>query len=434
MTGLENINIDDFNYDLPPGKIAQYPLEKRDHSKLLIYKNSDISQDTFYNINDHLPSESLLVFNDTKVIHARIIFKKETGTPIELFCLEPFNKELQIAFQQQENCEWKCLVGNNKKWKSGLLKIENACLTPAPMLSGVGMEKATLYAEKIGQDNGNFIIRFSWKPKYLSFSEILEVFGKVPLPPYICRDAEKNDEDRYQTIFAKCDGSVAAPTAGLHFTEKVFHELAESGIKTQFLTLHVGTGTFKPVTDQNISDHEMHEEHFSVSRQLLQSIIKQGKNPIFPVGTTSLRTIESLYWLGVKQILKKENMLFLDQWESYELAENLPTPDNIGAGGQAGLPTGKAGKITVEDALSVLLRKMDDLAVSQLNASTKMIIIPGYDFKIANGIITNFHQPHSTLLLLVAAMIGEKWKETYEYALENDFRFLSYGDCCLFVK
>jgi len=416
MTDLENINIEDFNYNLPSEKIAQYPLEKRDHSKLLIYKNSDISQDAFYNINDHLPSESLLVFNDTKVIHARIIFKKETGTPIELFCLEPFNpeySELQIAFQQKKNCEWKCLVGNNKKWKSGLLKIEN--------------EKATLYAEKIRQDNGNFIIRFSWKPGYLIFSEILEVFGKVPLPPYIGRDAERNDEDRYQTIFAKCDGSVAAPTAGLHFTEKVFHELAESGIKKQFLTLHVGTGTFKPMTNQNILDHEMHEEHFSVSKQLLQSIIKQGKNPIFPVGTTSLRTIESLYWLGVKQILKKGNILFLDQWESYELDENLSTPDCIGAGEQA-------GKITVEDALSVLLRQMDDLAVSQLNASTKMIIIPGYDFKIANGIITNFHQPRSTLLLLVAAMIGEKWKETYKYALENDFRFLSYGDCCLFVK
>ncbi len=413
MIGIENINIEDFDYCLPSEKIAQYPLAKRDHSKLLIYKNSDIFQDIFYNINDHLPSESLLVFNDTKVIHARIIFKKETGTAIELFCLEPFpvgmdshNKEMQIAFQQQENCEWKCLVGNNKKWKSGLLKIEKA--------------KTTLYAEKIGQDNGNFIIRFSWKPGDLIFSEILEIFGKVPLPPYIGRDAEKNDEYRYQTIFAKYDGSVAAPTAGLHFTEKVFHELAESGIKIQFLTLHVGTGTFKPVTDQNISDHEMHEEHFSVSRLLLQSIIKQGKCPIFPVGTTSLRAIESLYWLGVKQILKKENMFFLDQWESYELDENLPT--------------GQAGKITVEDALSVLLRKMDDLAVSQLKASTKMIIIPGYDFKIANGIITNFHQPHSTLLLLVAAMIGEKWKETYKYALENDFRFLSYGDCCLFVK
>jgi S-adenosylmethionine:tRNA ribosyltransferase-isomerase len=406
MTYLENINIEDFNYDLPSEKIAQYPLEKRDHSKLLIYKNSDIFQDIFNNINNYLPPESLLIFNDTKVIHARIIFKKETGIPIELFCLEPFNKELQIAFQQQENCKWKCLVGNNKKWKSGILKIEN--------------EKATLYAEKIMQDNGNFIIRFSWEPGYLIFSEILEVFGKVPLPPYIGRNAEKNDEDRYQTIFAKHDGSVAAPTAGLHFTEKVFHELAESGIKIQFLTLHVGTGTFKPVTDHNISNHEMHEEHFSVSRQLIQSIIKQGNFPIFPVGTTSLRTIESIYWLGVKQILKKENMLFLDQWESYELDENLHT--------------GQAGKITVKDALSVLLYRMDDLAVSQLNASTKMIIIPGYDFKIANGIITNFHQPRSTLLLLVAAMIGEKWKETYKYALENNFRFLSYGDCCLFVK
>lgn len=406
MTIYKALNIEDFNYYLPSEKIAQYSLEKRDHSKLLIYKDPDFNQDVFYNINNHLPSGSLLVFNDTKVIHARIIFKKDTGTDIEIFCLEPFNKELQIAFQQKKNCEWKCLVGNNKKWKSGLLKIENACLT-------VGMEKATLYAEKIRQDNGNFIIRFSWKPGYLSFSEILEVFGKVPLPPYISRDAEENDDIRYQTVFAKHEGSVAAPTAGLHFTEKVFHDLAESGIKKQFLTLHVGAGTFKPVTDQNISDHEMHEEHFSVSRQLLQSIIKQEKNPIFPVGTTSLRTIESLYWLGVKQILKKENMLFLDQWEPYELDET---------------------KITVEDALSVLLCQMDDLAVSQLNASTKMIIIPGYDFKIANGIITNFHQARSTLLLLVAAMIGDKWKEAYKYALENDFRFLSYGDCCLFVK
>jgi S-adenosylmethionine:tRNA ribosyltransferase-isomerase len=400
MNTEAKINIDDFNYDLPLEKIAQFPLEKRDHSKLLIHKNGKSEKDFFYNIKKYLPQKSLLVFNDTKVIHARLLFKKDTGSTIEIFCLEPFELEQQQAFQQKENCKWKCLVGNNKRWKSGKIKIES--------------NNITLFAEKIKQDGEEFVIEFSWQPVNLFFSEVLEIFGRIPLPPYINRNPDDADNIRYQTMFAKYEGSVAAPTAGLHFTENVLKELEEAGIKTQTLTLHVGAGTFKPVSSKYIADHKMHEEHFCISRQLLESLLNQvkEKNPVIPVGTTSLRTLESIYWLGVKKILKLENCFFLDQWETYEM-------NNI--------------KISAEESISALIDSMNGSGDSKLNGSTRMIIIPSYGFKIANGIITNFHQPRSTLLLLVAAMIGEKWKEVYQYAMENDFRFLSYGDCCLFI-
>jgi S-adenosylmethionine:tRNA ribosyltransferase-isomerase len=396
-----NIHIDDFDYSLPDERIAQYPLDERDHSRLLICKEDKISEDLFYNINKHLPEKCTLVFNDTKVIHARLLFRKETGSLIELFCLEPYGCELQTAFQQKETCEWKCLVGNNKRWKSGLLKLK--------------VDDRILFAEKIKQEGENFIIRFSWKPASLHFIEVIEIFGKVPLPPYISRSAEDKDEATYQTVYAKYDGSVAAPTAGLHFTEKVFGELDRDEKNRLFLTLHVGAGTFKPVTANNIAKHEMHEEHFSVSRQFISSLLVQiqNKRSIIPVGTTSLRTIESLYWLGVKCLLQKSDAIFLDQWEAYEFEEL---------------------NYSAIDALQALLDEIDKFNTSFLHGATRMIIVPGYKFKIANGIITNFHQPRSTLLLLVAAMIGERWKQAYDYALENNFRFLSYGDCCLFMK
>jgi len=401
MKSHVNIQIDDFDYPLPDERIAQYPLVERDHSRLLICKDEIISEDLFYNISKHLPEKCTLVFNDTKVIHARLLFRKETGSLIELFCLEPYSCELQTAFQQKENCEWKCLVGNNKRWKSGLLKLI------------VGDK--ILFAEKIKQEGENFIIRFSWKPANLHFIEVIEIFGKVPLPPYISRSAEDRDEATYQTVYAKYDGSVAAPTAGLHFTENVFSELDRDEKKRLFLTLHVGAGTFKPVTANNIAQHEMHEEHFSVSRQFISSLLVQiqNKRSIIPVGTTSLRTIESLYWLGVKCLLQKSDAIFLDQWEAYEFEEL---------------------NYSAIDALQALLDEIDKFNTSFLHGATRMIIVPGYKFKIANGIITNFHQPRSTLLLLVAALIGERWKQAYRYALENNFRFLSYGDCCLFLK
>jgi S-adenosylmethionine:tRNA ribosyltransferase-isomerase len=401
MKSPVNIHIDNFDYSLPDERIAQYPLTERDHSRLLICKDDIISDDLFFNLGNHLPEKCTLVFNDTRVIHARLLFKKETGSLIELFCLEPHDCELQTAFQQKDSCEWKCLVGNNKRWKSGLLKLV------------VGDK--ILFAEKIKQDGENFIIRFSWKPAGLHFVDVMEIFGKVPLPPYISRSAEEKDETTYQTVFAKYDGSVAAPTAGLHFTENVFNNLDKEEIKRMFLTLHVGAGTFKPVTADNIAQHEMHVEHFSVSRHFISSMMEQIRNNkrIIPVGTTSLRTVESLYWLGVKCLLKKSHTIFLDQWEAYEL-EKL--------------------NYTALDALQALLDEIDKFNTSFIHGSTRMIIVPGYKFKIADGIVTNFHQPRSTLLLLVAAMIGETWKQVYNYAIENNFRFLSYGDCCLFLK
>jgi S-adenosylmethionine:tRNA ribosyltransferase-isomerase len=395
------LNTEEFNYELPDNSIAQYPLAQRDHSKLLVYKDEVIKQDSFFNITTYLPPQSLLVFNNSKVIHARLLFKKDTGSLIEIFCLEPASQELQTAFQQKENSEWKCFVGNNKRWKSGLLQMD--------------CNGTTLFAEKIKQEEDNFIVRFSWEPQHLCFSEVLEIFGKVPLPPYINREAEENDSSRYQTVYAKYEGSVAAPTAGLHFTDKTFNDIEAAGIKQAYVTLHVGAGTFKPVSVTNITEHEIHEEFFSVSRHLIATLIEQIKlgKPIIPVGTTSLRTIESLYWLGVKAFQHQLQHVFLEQWESDELKDlNIPAID----------------------ALSALLNEIDKFDNTYLNGSTRLMIIPGYKFRIANGIITNFHQPRSTLLMLIAAMIGDKWKEAYSFALANDFRFLSYGDCCLFLK
>jgi S-adenosylmethionine:tRNA ribosyltransferase-isomerase len=395
------LNTEDFNYELPDDRIAQYPLAQRDHSKLLIYNNGTITKDIFYNITRYIPSQSLLVFNDSKVIHARLLFRKDTGSLVEIFCLEPAAQELQTAFQQKGNCEWKCLVGNNKRWKSGQLQIE--------------YKGTTLFAEKIKQEEDNFIVKFSWEPCHLCFSEVLEVFGKVPLPPYINREAEENDSSRYQTVYAKYEGSVAAPTAGLHFTEKTFRDIEAAGIKQAYVTLHVGAGTFKPVSVSNISEHEIHEEYFRVSRHFIVTLIEQIKSgkPVIPVGTTSLRTIDSLYWLGVKAFQHNLKHVFLEQWESDKL---------------------KDLNISTIDALKALLAEIDKYDTSHLNGSTRLMIIPGYEFRIVNGIITNFHQPRSTLLMLIAAMVGDKWKEAYSYALANDFRFLSYGDCCLFLK
>jgi len=395
-----DININDYNYTLPSERIAQFPLQQRDHSKLLVFKENKISQDYFYHIKNYLTSKSMLVFNNSKVIHARLRFKKETGSVVEIFCLEPYRLEQQQAFQQMGSCKWKCLVGNNKRWKSGILKQE---------INGI-----TLIAEKFQQEEDHFMIHFSWEPKNFSFSDILEMFGSIPLPPYINRNADETDKLRYQTVYAKYNGSVAAPTAGLHFTESILKEIESAGIICKQITLHVGAGTFKPVSSEKVIQHQMHEEHFLIKKETIQAILNHIENqyPVIPVGTTSMRTLESIYWVGVKKRLKLKNPFCVEQWDAYQINNN---------------------QISVYDSLASLLEYMDESSNEGINACTSMIILPGYSFKTANGIITNFHQPRSTLLLLIAAILGDRWKEVYEYALKNEFRFLSYGDSCIFI-
>jgi len=405
------LSIDDFDYPLPDNRIAQYPLAERDASQLLLYKNGTISQTVFSNIGEHLPANSLLLFNDTKVFQARIIFYKSTGAKIEIFCLEPAapTADYQVAFSNPGHCYWKCLIGNNKKWKSGSLKL-------SVNLDG---ETAILKAEKVEQMGETSIVRFSWEPAHLSFAALLDQSGLVPLPPYIHREADTTDKDRYQTIYARLKGSVAAPTAGLHFTDRVFQSLAQRNITSAYLTLHVGAGTFKPVSAPTLGEHEMHAEQISISTQVLKQLItlsEEGEpRTIIPVGTTSMRTIESFYWLGVRRLKGKmdEENPAVKQWDPYDPA----------------FDTG----VSFHDSMKALLDFLERSDSTILIASTQLIIAPGYRYRVAGGLITNFHQPRSTLLLLVSALIGDDWKKVYSYALENNFRFLSYGDSCLLL-
>lgn len=393
----KEIKIKDFTYELTSEKIAQYPLEKRDESKLLVNNKGSISSDTFKNIIEYISENSLLIFNDTKVINARIYFYNRNGAKIEVFCLEPYNEEIQQAFQKTSNCEWKCFVGNASKWKDEPLRLF--------------LDDIELTAELLGV-NDTFHIKFSWKPEDLSFAEMLLKAGVIPLPPYMKRDAELSDSERYQTVYANTDGSVAAPTAGLHFTDEVLKNLKNKNIETEFLTLHVGAGTFKPVKAETMEEHTMHSERFTVKKTAIEKIIHHLNKNIISVGTTSLRTLESLYWLGVQLSNNKNlNEFVVSQWEPYETQTNL----------------------SAEDSFKLLLDKMNDDSMYELHAETSLIIAPGYKFKAINGLITNFHQPNSTLLLLVAAFIGDTWKEVYDYALKNDFRFLSYGDSSLLI-
>jgi S-adenosylmethionine:tRNA ribosyltransferase-isomerase len=402
----KNISISGFDYHLPENKIAKYPLAERDASKLLVYKKRKISAEIFKNIPDHLPNNSLIIFNNTKVIEARIKFLKETGGVIEIFCLEPDARYADItsAMHQTKSVYWKCLVGNASKWKQGqILKKEIIKDTQIIILSAS-------FAENLSDC---FIIKFSWSPHNLSFAEIIHHFGITPLPPYIKREAEKSDNERYQTIYAAHDGSVAAPTAGLHFTDYVFKKLAEKNIVKEFVTLHVGAGTFKPVKTETLSDHEMHAEFIEVHQTTITAIINNLERNIIAVGTTSLRTVESLYWLGLKTILFPEidlENLTVAQWDTYELSiEN----------------------ISAKESLQSLLKWMKENNLTKIITKTQLLIAPSYQFKIVKMLITNFHQPKSTLLLLIAAFVGNEWKEIYDYALQNDFRFLSYGDSCL---
>ena len=397
-----DIRIADFSYHLPEEKIAFEPLKKRDEARLLVYSNGEITSDNFSNLAGFLPENSLLILNNTKVINARLLFRKSTGAKIEVFCLEPAGaiRDYASVMQQKNTCEWICLVGGIAKWTDGPLSM-NLTINGTP---------SVLQAVLIERKKDANKVQFNWTGNF-SFIEIIEAAGAVPLPPYIKREPEKSDELRYQTVFAQADGSVAAPTAGLHFTEEVFNALHQRDISIAELTLHVGAGTFMPVKTDTMQDHEMHEEYIEVSADLLEQLINEPC--IIAVGTTALRTLESIYWLGCKAFIHSQaSQLILDQWDAYN--ETL-------------LET----KLSKPEALLQLLNWMQRNGTEKLFTKTKLLIVPGYKFRVTDYLSTNFHQPHSTLLLLVAAAIGEDWRKVYEYALQNNFRFLSYGDTSL---
>ena len=406
----KNLSIDDFDYELPEEKIAVYPLAERDQSKLLIYDNGKISEDIYSNITDHLPEGAFLVFNDTKVIKARILFQKPTGASIEIFCLEPHEKvnDYAVVFQQKNSTRWKCMIGGAGKWKEKYLEKKIEINGREISLKGCLVEKLT----------DAYVVELSWTPGDFSFAEIIDHAGQTPLPPYIKRKAEQSDTERYQSIYSHYEGSVAAPTAGLHFTENIFSSFQKKNIIAGFVTLHVGAGTFKPVKSANMEGHQMHAEWIDVSTRFIEQLMEQISHPVFCVGTTSVRTVESLYWMGLKVFLNPgigfEN-LKITQWEVYE--------DPL-----------QNARCSLPEALQALWHYLKKKKANRLLVQTQIIIAPGYEFKITDGIITNFHQPKSTLLLLIAAMTGQKWSAIYDYALSHQFRFLSYGDGCLIKK
>ncbi len=405
----KNISIHDYTYALPTEKIAFHPLEKRDQSKLLIYNNGDIQTDFYSGIANHLPPDSLIVFNDTKVMEARLLFKKPTGATIEIFCLEhgTVYPDISTAMTQRGTVQWQCLIGGASKWKPGQI-LEKHWLSEG--------KEQVLYARYDGKNGDCFNISFSWEPYELSFAEILHQAGVMPLPPYIKREATTEDAGRYQTIYADKDGSVAAPTAGLHFTDAIMNSLKNKNIETSYVTLHVGAGTFKPVKASIMEDHSMHSEYIDIRIDTLKKLIDYTEKDITAVGTTSLRTLESLYWMGVKSLTNPSitiDEISINQWDAYELA---------------------ADNISTSNALNGLMEWMQRHQSERLITTTRLLIAPGYKIRIANRLVTNFHQPQSTLLLLVAAFIGDDWRKVYDFALENDFRFLSYGDGCLLQR
>jgi len=392
---LKEIRIENYTYDLPSERVAKFPLADRDASKLLRYEDGEISEGSFREVSSLLRPEDLLIFNNTKVIHARLLFRKETGALIEVFCLEPHNpKEYSQNFATIGDCEWRCMVGNLKKWKGG----EITCYYD---YEGV---RYPLIAKRVCQDGNDSIIHFTWTT-LLTFSEVLENCGKIPIPPYLNREAEDDDKIRYQTVYSKNEGSVAAPTAGLHFSLGVLEQLRVQGVAMDELTLHVGAGTFKPVKSPTIGEHDMHTEHFVVRREFIEKLYTHPER-IVAVGTTSVRTLESLYWMGVKRLEGCTDFNHVQQWEAYTLP----------------------ARYTLWEAMAALLEVFEKTDSEVLHAKTTIIIVPGYRFHVVSALFTNFHQPQSTLLLLVAAAIGEDWKRVYRYALEHDFRFLSYGD------
>lgn len=398
----KQLRIEDFNYLLPEERIAQYPLPERDASRLLIYENGRLQEDCYRNIARHIPSDTLVVFNQTRVVHVRLLFRKESGTRIEIFCLEPDSRYTDIysALNSTGMVYWRCLVGGAGKWKDGqilLLKDDEK-----------GLE---LQAELLERHDGFFTILLRWQPEDRTFAEILQYFGRVPLPPYMRRELEEEDAERYQTIYAQAEGSVAAPTAGLHFTERIFDEFKAKKIVAEYLTLHVGAGTFKQVKSEEIGGHEMHAEWMEIDRAQVLRLLASPKRTA--VGTTSLRFLESLYWLGVKLINGIDiawNGVAVEQWDPYELA----------------------GDISAADSLTRLADFLEQQTPDgKIATRTGILIAPGYKVRMVGQLVTNFHQPGSTLLLLIAALMGDDWKTLYQYALDNNFRFLSYGDGCL---
>lgn len=406
MLHPKHIRIEDYNYPLPDERIAKYPLAERDSSKLLLYRGGTIKEESFKSLPHYIPEGSLVVFNNTRVIQARLHFHKQTGALIEVFCLEPHTPaDYQLAFAQTGACTWTCLVGNLKKWKEGRLE----------RTIRVGEKELTLTAERIGVSGTGHEVRFDWADEGVSFSEVLEAIGELPIPPYLNRDTEESDLKTYQTVYSKIKGSVAAPTAGLHFTPEVLAQLDERGIERNEITLHVGAGTFKPVKSEEIGDHEMHAEWIAVRRESIERLLAHGGR-CTAVGTTSVRTLESLYYVGVLLSLNPnatQEDLHVKQWMPYEYAAATAQP------------------LTTQEALQHIADYLERNSLPVLHTSTQIIIAPGYKFHIVERIVTNFHQPQSTLLLLVSALVGKAWRNIYDYALKHDFRFLSYGDSSL---
>ena len=400
----KHIHISDYDYPLPDERIAKFPITERDHSKLLVYEHGNVSEDVFYNLPNHLPSGSLMVFNNTKVIQARIHFRKETGALIEVFLLEPAAPaDYEQMFQSVGCCSWLCLVGNLKKWKEGNLRREFE----------VKGQHIALTVRRGDEHRTSHWIDFSWDGDGVNFADILDAVGELPIPPYLNRKTEESDKTTYQTVYSKIKGSVAAPTAGLHFTDRVLQAIDARGIEREELTLHVGAGTFKPVKSEEIAGHEMHTEYISVSRVTIDRLIAHDARAI-AVGTTSVRTLESLYYIGVKLSQNPdltEEKLHVEQWEPYEASTELAPVD----------------------ALRCVRDYLDRNGRGALHSSTRIIIAPGYDYKIVKMLVTNFHQPQSTLLLLVSAFVHGDWRKIYDYALAHDFRFLSYGDSSLLI-
>ena len=403
----KHIRISEFNYPLPDERIAKFPLPVRDQSKLLLYRHGEVTEDIFTSLPDYLPANSLMIFNNTKVIQARLHFHKETGALIEVFCLEPIQpNDYALNFQQTEHAAWLCMIGNLKKWKEGALKREIT----------VKGKPLTLTAERGACHGTSHWVDFRWNNPEITFAGILEVFGELPIPPYLNRETQESDKETYQTVYSKIKGSVAAPTAGLHFTPRVLDALREKGVALEELTLHVGAGTFKPVKSEEIEGHEMHTEYISVNRSTLEKLVAHEGKAI-AVGTTSVRTLESLYHIGVTLLHNPnatEEDLHVKQWQPYETAlETAATP--------------------AVDALQAIIAYLDRHHMETLHSSTQIIIAPGYEYRIVKAMVTNFHQPQSTLLLLVSAFLHGDWRKIYDYALAHDFRFLSYGDSSLLI-
>ena len=403
---IKEIRIEDFDYPLPDERIAKYPLTERDHSNLLHWQNGKIEQLHFYDLPDTLTRNDLLVYNNTRVIQARLHFQKETGAIIEIFCLEPHSPaDYNLVFQENKSCVWKCLVGNSKKWKEGALKqtmyIKDILFQ---------LEATRIESENEGMSH---LVRFEWDNEDILFSDILAHFGELPIPPYLNRATEEKDKETYQTVYSKIDGSVAAPTAGLHFTMDVLRRLALNGIREDEITLHVGAGTFQPVKSEEIGGHPMHREIISIGKSTIEDLIA-SEGHIVAVGTTSVRTLESLYYLGCRIALNPDNPdLMVEQWEPYENNYTL----------------------TTQEALQNIIDYLNHNHLSALNAATRIMIVPSFQFRIVNKIITNFHQPKSTLLLLISAVVGiDRWRKIYDFAMENGFRFLSYGDSSLLER